>query len=181
MGNTLRYIGSLSIVLLVLSLWSYCIPASSETEMTSIVSGVAYLQGREDVCPTGHAGAYVVLYRAGNVNDSYWTVTCHTGNYTIYDIEPGNYTIRIFMEKYLYTEKHIYVGSGDFLWLPEVTLLGGDINQDTIVDMYDISFMCNYYGSTNDDADINGDGIVDIRDIAIACSNYGTTAPTPWE
>jgi len=58
----------------------------------------------------------------------------------------------------------------------------GDINQDGIVDIRDISIVGRAYGSYpghpkwNPDADLNGDGIVDIRDIAIVARNFAQTA-----
>lgn len=55
----------------------------------------------------------------------------------------------------------------------------GDVNGDGVVDMRDISEVCNAYAATPDRpkwnfyADFNRDGRVDLRDIGIACANFG--------
>ena len=54
-----------------------------------------------------------------------------------------------------------------------------DINQDGIVDMYDISIVCALYGSTpesanwNPQADVNSDERVDLRDVVLVAVHYG--------
>jgi hypothetical protein len=54
-----------------------------------------------------------------------------------------------------------------------------DINQDGIVDMYDVSIVCFSFGSTpqssnwNPAADINSDEHIDIRDVVIVAMHYG--------
>ena len=59
--------------------------------------------------------------------------------------------------------------------------LVGDVNEDGVVDIADLSLVGICYGSFegepqyNPDADINCDGIVDIIDISFVCMNYGAT------
>jgi len=54
-----------------------------------------------------------------------------------------------------------------------------DINQDGIVDMYDVSIVCFSFGSTpqssnwNPAADINSDEHIDMRDVVIVAMHYG--------
>jgi len=54
-----------------------------------------------------------------------------------------------------------------------------DINQDGIVDMYDISIVCISFSSTpqssnwNPAADINSDEHIDIIDVVIVAMHYG--------
>lgn len=61
------------------------------------------------------------------------------------------------------------------------TSLAGDVNEDGIVDIADLSLVGIAYGSFegepqyNPDADINKDGIIDIWDITIVCIYYGET------
>jgi hypothetical protein len=61
------------------------------------------------------------------------------------------------------------------------TSLAGDVNQDEIVDIVDLSLVGQAYGRFkgeeyyNPDADINKDDIVDIGDITIVCIYYGAT------
>lgn len=59
----------------------------------------------------------------------------------------------------------------------------GDVNHDTIVDIFDLVLVASAYGSTPEDpnwnpnADINGDSIVDIFDLVIVATHYGETCP----
>jgi len=59
--------------------------------------------------------------------------------------------------------------------------LVGDVNEDGVVDIADLSLVGIGYGSFegepqyNPDVDINCDGIVDIVDISFVCINYGAT------
>jgi hypothetical protein len=69
-------------------------------------------------------------------------------------------------------------GNWDIYWR---TSLAGDINEDGIVSIVDLSLVGYAFGSFegepnyNPDADLNRDGIVDIGDITIVCIYYGDT------
>ena len=59
--------------------------------------------------------------------------------------------------------------------------LVGDINEDGVVDVFDISIVSMAFGSFagspqyNPDADLNVDGIVDMIDLSLVAINYGAT------
>jgi len=59
----------------------------------------------------------------------------------------------------------------------------GDINGDSIVDIYDAILLANAYNSTpekvnwNPKADINGDNIVDIYDAILLANHYNQHYP----
>ena len=59
--------------------------------------------------------------------------------------------------------------------------LAGDVNEDGVVDIYDLTAVAKAYGSVvgqpeyDLELDITKDGRVDIRDLAIVCKNYGST------
>ncbi len=61
------------------------------------------------------------------------------------------------------------------------TSLAGDINEDGIVDISDISLVSFAYGTFigetfyNPDADLNKDGVVDLTDLSIVAIHYGET------
>jgi PKD repeat protein len=60
--------------------------------------------------------------------------------------------------------------------------LPGDLNNDNIVNISDLSLLLSNYGSSSTVADINGDGTVNIADLSMLLSNYGksyngSTAP----
>jgi len=61
------------------------------------------------------------------------------------------------------------------------TSLAGDVNEDGIVDIFDLSYVSMHYGCFSWEpcydlvADINRDGVVDMRDLTIVGMNFGAT------
>jgi hypothetical protein len=49
----------------------------------------------------------------------------------------------------------------------------GDVNKDRRVDILDLTYIANRYGSNDLSADVNGDGQVNIFDLVAAAKNYG--------
>ena len=64
--------------------------------------------------------------------------------------------------------------------LGTLTLPGGDISGDNVVDIFDIAYIGSHYGDNNRLVDINGDGVVSIFDLVITASNYGLRGPVRW-
>jgi hypothetical protein len=64
-----------------------------------------------------------------------------------------------------------------------MVVMVGDLNNDGVIDIRDISIAGRAYGSYpghsrwNPNADINNDNIIDIRDISTIGRNYGKTDP----
>ena len=50
----------------------------------------------------------------------------------------------------------------------------GDLNQDDLVDIVDLSIMLSNWNTTNATCDLNKNGLVDVYDLSILLSNYGT-------
>lgn len=50
----------------------------------------------------------------------------------------------------------------------------GDLNNDGVINVLDLSILLSNYNTTNSVADINKDGTVNILDLSILLSNYGT-------
>ena len=66
--------------------------------------------------------------------------------------------------------------------LGTVTLLGGDVNADNIVNIFDMAAVAGRYGGSDPVADFNGDGVVNIFDLAMAAANYEKRGPlTEWQ
>ncbi|GAB4439285.1 MAG: hypothetical protein Kow0031_21170 [Anaerolineae bacterium] len=62
-----------------------------------------------------------------------------------------------------------------------VTLLGGDVTQDNVVNIFDLAGIGSRYGDNDPNIDINGDGVVSIFDLVQAAANYGKRGPiTIW-
>jgi hypothetical protein len=57
--------------------------------------------------------------------------------------------------------------------------LPGDLNNDQVVNITDLSLLLSHYGAVDATADINSDGTVNILDLSILLSNYGKTYTPP--
>jgi hypothetical protein len=150
-----------------------------EVSDLTIVDGLVELQSR-----TNHSGADVCADDgAGQVA---CTTTDATGAYELW-LPDGSYTVTVTFDRYLDGERGgVVVTSGNPVSLPKVKLLGGDVNDDCVVNILDLSFMGARYGETCGDpgygaqADINNDCIVNILDLTVAGGNYNMTCPVPW-
>lgn len=94
-------------------------------------------------------------------------------------IPPGNtYRLTISASGYLSAK-----AEGDMppdateLDMGSVTLLGGDVTGDDLIDIFDLALIGSRYGSSNPQADLNADGTVDIFDLTMAAANYGRSGP----
>jgi len=71
--------------------------------------------------------------------------------------------------------------------LPDVTLRGGDYNQDGVIDTLDASIIGWSWNNTPDDdnwpasADVTDDGVINILDLVAVEHNWSLTAPAPWD
>jgi hypothetical protein len=61
--------------------------------------------------------------------------------------------------------------------LGEITLLGGDVNGDDRIDIFDMAIISHHYGQNQAQADITGDGTVNLFDLTLAASHYGRQGP----
>ncbi len=59
-----------------------------------------------------------------------------------------------------------------------INLVGGDVNQDNVIDVQDALYIQTYWGTNKRSADINFDGTVDAKDFAFAEKNYLQQNPT---
>jgi len=55
--------------------------------------------------------------------------------------------------------------------LGNITLLGGDVNQDNIINIFDLAYMAQQYGGNDSLADLNNDNTVNINDLALELTN----------
>lgn len=66
--------------------------------------------------------------------------------------------------------------------LGTITLLAGDVNEDNIINILDLSFIAQRYRSADPVADLNGNGTVDLLDLVLAANNYNQAGPlTNWQ
>jgi len=58
--------------------------------------------------------------------------------------------------------------------LPAIILIGGDVDQNGVIDIRDANFITQNFGlaaSAASSADLNEDGVVDIYDLALVSAN----------
>jgi DNA-binding beta-propeller fold protein YncE len=55
--------------------------------------------------------------------------------------------------------------------------INSDVNQDGVVDIFDLTYVASRFGHSDPTADLNNDGQVDIFDLTIVAANYGQGKP----
>ena len=143
------------------------------------IEGTVALQSRSD-----HSGANVCA------DDGITTVCVQSdasGAYSI-DVPEGSYAVTVDMDRYLDAEKlNVLVTAGNATNLQPVTCLGGDTNDDCVVNILDLALMGGRFNSSCGDpgwdprADINNDCVINILDLAVSGGNFGETCPVPWD
>jgi len=133
------------------------------------VQGYAYLEGRSN-----HSNSTVDIVNGTDAS----TVTSSSGYYLFTNVMNGTYAVSIAHDMYLDAEGTCTAsGSGTTTW-PAITLLAGDLNDDNVVNILDLSFCAAHFNTVYADTDVNGDGFVDIYDIVLIGKNFGETGPT---
>jgi hypothetical protein len=144
--------------------------SSITVECQTAVLGYAYLESR-----TVHDGITVTLEGAGLS-----TTTDANGAYAINGVPSGTYTVTFEYDEFLDVEVGgVVVVDGLITELCGYTLLAGDLNDDEVVDILDLSLCASEFGSTSPDADVNADGIVDIYDLVLIGKNFKLASPQP--
>jgi hypothetical protein len=139
---------------------------------TGTITGKVKLQGR-----TNHIGAEV---QAGGVS----TFSDSSGHYSLSGVPVGTHDVVAEMAGYLDHVKSAAVLTSDaILVLPDVLLLGGDANNDCMVNVFDLVIVGWNYGTMPPSdlrADMNGNGMVDIFDLVMVGVNLDQSCPGPW-
>jgi hypothetical protein len=112
-----------------------------------------------------------------------WDTTDPAGWYTLTLCSNADYTVALEMGRYLDTWRSVTTVAGPNL-LPTVRLLAGDVSDDDLVDIVDMSIIGGMYAhivdALTERADVNADGEIDILDISLAAGNYMKVSPVPW-
>ena len=121
----------------------------------------------------------VSLYGAGNslvtsINtnpDGTFSLTAPDGTYTVIATASG----------FLRAQGSAILTSGNTA-MPTVTLLGGDIDGNDVIDQFDVlTIGMNYDAASPTAADLNNDGVINLLDLEILARNYRMTGPIVWE
>ena len=134
------------------------------------VFGICLLQGR-----TAHAGVWVVNDRG----DEAWTDSL--GQFTI----SGTPVITLSHPAYMTAQVDLRgrlsqiepVSDPAHVDLGEIRLWAGDLNEDDLVNVFDLTYMANFYQTDAGVADINADGFVDVLDMVLVANNFGIQGP----
>ncbi|MFO7697780.1 MAG: carboxypeptidase regulatory-like domain-containing protein [Anaerolineae bacterium] len=142
--------------------------------------------------PAGSVGGRVILERRASnagavVEVAGLSVTTEAGgDYLITGVPAGMQAITVRRPGYLRTWRLVSVSAGQVTALPDVTLLGGDVNGDDAIGQYDAMSMGVAWNTTpgaanwNGNADITADGAINVLDLVAVQYNWGRQAPGPW-
>jgi uncharacterized repeat protein (TIGR01451 family) len=146
---------------------------------TGTLEGTVDVQGRAD-----ESGAEVCAWQVGAEPEC--TTTDAAGYYS-FSLPADTYDVFVEMARYLDAEKAAQVVvAGGTTTLCQVKVLGGDANDDDVINILDLSFIGFRFDRSIGDpgwdvrADINNDGTINILDLVGAGANFGKTSPVPW-
>lgn len=108
-----------------------------------------------------------------NVNvDGTFSLSAPAGTYTAVASAPG----------YLKAQGSVIITSGNTTTLQVISLLGGDINGDDVIDQFDaLTIGINYNAAIPAAADLNNDGVINVLDMEILASNYHQSGALAWQ
>ena len=151
------------------------------------MSGMVSLQGR--TIPV-NAGQLTLTDLGGHFGPYTTSFNSATGIFTINNIKvmPGgsNYQLDAAHGLYLGNRTTSMLHPLDSFTAPHTRLLGGDANNDGLIDLSDLTCIGGSFGGapitcgTIGSNDINADGIINILDLVLPGSNYGLSAPLTW-
>ncbi|HBQ27912.1 MAG TPA: hypothetical protein DD719_00520 [Desulfotomaculum sp.] len=125
-----------------------------------------------------HSGTKVSLKQGENIIGS--VVTANDGAYTFVNLPDGTY--KLVFERAGWSKvisQDVVLSAGQSKTMPDLTLLIGDMNQDTYINVSDLLWMAQYIGQNPNTvpgakiADVNRDGYVNVSDLLRVAVNIG--------
>lgn len=161
-------------------------PIQQTIPCCATLTGTIKLQGHLD-----HSGIQVVMWPGSNLR----ATTESDGHFSIAHVPANNgvnastYTIEVAFPGYLNARTTFdlqpFLVDGNpnvVVTFPELWLLGGDLNGDNRINIFDLVLVGSQYGEPDPTTgDINGDGRVNIQDLSIAAGNFGKDSNYGWE
>jgi hypothetical protein len=138
------------------------------------IAGTIKLQGRYN-----HSGVMVsaLLGDPGCCS----TFTDAGGYFKTIPSEAGTYNVTAWKQGYLRARRTgVQYNPGQPADVGTVTLLGGDVVPDEVIDICDVTYIASRFGKTDPFADITDDGQVNILDLTVTAANFGQSGPIPW-
>lgn len=104
--------------------------------------------------------------------DGTFSLTAPAGTYAVVATAPG----------FLSAAGSATLTSGGTTSLPDVTLLAGDIDGNSVIDQLDaMTIGMNYNTAIPTAADLNNDGTINVLDLELLAANYRETGPIVWQ
>lgn len=95
-----------------------------------------------------------------------------TNGFTFSSLNEGTYTLII--KKPLFLPSVVIVNyEGIPTTVDEIEMYAGDITQDSIINLTDLTLLLEDYSSTSSAVDLNGDGNIGAADLSAIINNYG--------
>jgi hypothetical protein len=95
---------------------------------------------------------------------------------------PGSYTVRATASGFLSAQGAATLTAGSTSTMPTVSLPGGDIDGNNVIDQFDaLTIGMSYNTATPAAADLNNDGIINVLDLELLAENYRDTGPVVWQ
>ncbi len=107
------------------------------------------------------------------------------GAYTLSAVSSGTYVLRIKGQRYLAKNIALTVANANYTVPSATFLLAGDVNNNNVIDVDDLTLLLNVYNTRSGDgiysshADLNLDGRVDVDDLTLLLRNYNTSGSRP--
>jgi len=138
------------------------------------ISGVIKLQGRNDYSGVQIWGSDSAC--SNNYNGTILVTTNGSGQFTV---TPNHgYNCLYVVKAGFILGQNSQTGGN----LGTITLPAGDMNQDGVIDIFDVAYVGLRYDGSDLSADLNMDGKVNIFDIALVSGNYKKQGPlTAWQ
>lgn len=144
----------------------------------SSVRGKVYLE-KTNPQDTDHSGILVTVMNEETVVSS--TYTAADGSYKLADLPSGTYTVEYLKKGWSKVVRKNITAGGATVDLPALTLLIGDMNSDTYINVQDLLWVANYIGKRPSDpewaeaqiADVNVDTFINVQDLLRVAVNIG--------
>jgi hypothetical protein len=108
--------------------------------------------------------------------------TVNPGEVFDFTLPAGTYTITAIAPGFLIARGSVTVTANTITTLPTLTLLAGDIDNNTVIDQFDaMTIGMSYNSAAPAAADLNNDGVINVLDLELLARNYRATGPVAWE
>ncbi len=161
-------------------------PEAPKSTSNSVVSGTVSLTGITTGTPTFAGIGLQVTADSGAVQQA--ILVAQDGSFAV-AVEDGTYTVRVELLGFQTGEAVGLVVNGADVQMAPITLLGGFVNSDSVVDGADIAVMLVAFGTggiairvdgSGNVIDMNGDGVTNGADISMTTGNIGVDKVVAW-